>query len=209
MGHDEYVDVRDEPRHRHRFENDYIRLYDVLIPEGDQTLYHRHNVDTFYVMIANSSVQDQTFGEATCSAAEITAGGAFLRAHLSAPLIHRVCNVGFGDARMIGAELKAAPPTASPVPLNAPCHSLRKEHERLRLHRLVIQPDQTTGPISYAFYSLTVVLEAAVVSLMDEFHNETVVSCSAGDAIWQAPRSNFAISNPGGSEYRAIVGEWR
>ena len=77
MGNDEYVEVRDEPRHRHRFENDYIRLYDVLIPKGDETLYHRHGVDTFYVMIVNSSVKDRTYGAATSSTAEITAGGAF------------------------------------------------------------------------------------------------------------------------------------
>lgn len=209
MGHDEYVEVRDEPRHRHRFENDYIRLYDVLIPEGDQTLYHRHGVDTFYVMIADSSVQDRTFGESASSTAQIKAGGAFLRAHLSEPLIHRVCNIGSGDARMIGAELKETPPVSASFPLNVPCHSVQKEHERLRVYRLRIQPEETTGPISYDFYSLTVVLEAAVVLIEDELHNQTLMSCSAGDAIWQSPRSNFTISNPGRAEYRAIVAEWR
>ncbi len=126
MGHDEYVEVRDEPRHRHRFENDYIRLYDVLIPEGDQTLYHRHDVDTFYVMIADSSVEDRTFGESTSSTAQITAGGAFLRAHLSEPLIHRVCNIGSGAARMIGAELKAAPPIVGFVPSTFPVIPFKK-----------------------------------------------------------------------------------
>ena len=209
MGNDEYVEVRDEPRHRHRFENDYIRLYDVLIPKGDETLYHRHGVDTFYVMIVNSSVQDRTYGAATSSTAEIRAGGAFLRGHLSEPLIHRVCNVGLGDARMIGAELKAAPPLSSSSPLRDPCHSIQKEHDRLRVYRLGIQPDQTTGRISYDFYGLTVVLGAAVISVEDELHNETLISCSAGDAIWQSPRSNFTISNPGQEEYRAIVAEWR
>ncbi|MDG2024636.1 MAG: hypothetical protein P8J75_09275 [Actinomycetota bacterium] len=209
MGHDEYVEVRDEPRHRHRFENDYIRLYDVLIPEGDQTLYHRHCVDTFYVMIADSSVQDRTLGELESSTAQIIAGGAFLRAHLSEPLIHRVCNIGSSDARMIGAELKAAPPVSASLPLDVPCHSVQKEHDRLRVYRLGIQPEQTTGPISYDFYSLTIVLEAAVVLVEDELHNQTLMSCSAGDAIWQSPRSNFTISNPGRTEYRAIVAEWR
>ena len=209
MEDNEYVEVRDEPRHRHRFENDYIRLYDVLIPQEDQTLYHRHGLDTFYVMIADSSVEDQTFGETTTSVAQITAGGAFLRPHESQPLIHRVCNVGLRDARMIGAELKTAPPVSNPAPLDAPCHSLRKEHDRLRVHRLVIEPDQTTGPISYGFYSLTVVLRAAVISIGDEFQDETVMSCSAGDAIWQPPRSNFVISNKGEVEYQAVVAEWR
>ena len=44
-----YVAVRDEPRHRRRFEDDHVRVYDVLIPPGDTTLYHHHTEDTFYV----------------------------------------------------------------------------------------------------------------------------------------------------------------
>ena len=44
-----YVAVRDEPRHRRRFENEFVRVYDVLVPPGDTTLYHHHSEDTFSV----------------------------------------------------------------------------------------------------------------------------------------------------------------
>ena len=37
-----YVAVRDEPRHRRRFEDDHVRVYDVLIPPGDTTLSFAH-----------------------------------------------------------------------------------------------------------------------------------------------------------------------
>ena len=51
-----YVEVHDEPRHRHRFEDALVRVYDVLIPPTDTTLYHRHTEDTFYVAVNEATV---------------------------------------------------------------------------------------------------------------------------------------------------------
>ena len=31
MSASDYVEVRDEPRHHHRFENEYVRVYEALI----------------------------------------------------------------------------------------------------------------------------------------------------------------------------------
>ena len=58
-----WVEVRDEPRHRRRFETDLVRVYDVEIPPGDTTLYHRHTEDTFYVAVNEATVRDRTWGE--------------------------------------------------------------------------------------------------------------------------------------------------
>ena len=57
-----YVAVRDEPRHRRRFEDDHVRVYDVLIPPGDTTLYHHHTEDTFYVAVNDAIVRNQVWG---------------------------------------------------------------------------------------------------------------------------------------------------
>ncbi len=103
---DAYVEVRDEPRHRRRFENAFVRVYDVLVPPGELTLYHRHVEDTLYVSILEATVRDQTFGAAERRTGSVPAGISVCRPHRSEPLIHQVENVGEGDMRMIGAEVK-------------------------------------------------------------------------------------------------------
>ena len=60
-----YVSVRDEPLHRHRFENTFARVYDVYIAPGEQTLYHEHTEDTLYVSVCAALTGDQVWGKAS------------------------------------------------------------------------------------------------------------------------------------------------
>ena len=53
----EYVSVRNEPQHRHQFENEWVRIYDVLLPPKHVTLYHAHIQDTIYVAIHGSRLK--------------------------------------------------------------------------------------------------------------------------------------------------------
>ena len=46
------VDVGDEPHHIECFRNDHVRVYLATIDPGASTLYHRHRVNTLYVVIA-------------------------------------------------------------------------------------------------------------------------------------------------------------
>ncbi len=47
----DYVAVIDEPQHYHRFENEFVRVYDVRFAPGEHSLYHRHDEDTMYVTV--------------------------------------------------------------------------------------------------------------------------------------------------------------
>jgi len=39
------VPLSGEPRHHLKFENQYVRVFDVLVPPGDATLFHTHSND--------------------------------------------------------------------------------------------------------------------------------------------------------------------
>lgn len=202
-----WVEVRDEPRHRRRFETDLVRVYDVEIPPGDTTLYHRHTEDTFYVAVNEATVRDRTWGEEGERSGTAPAGSLLCRPHRSRPLIHEVHNLGPGPMRLIGAEIKAAPPVTAAAPLDAPGHTLSLERDPLRAYELALDPGESTGEIHYGFAGLTVFLTIATVSVRTA--EGTVTSIHApGDVVWRPEPMRLTITNAGEEPFRAALGEW-
>ncbi|MEZ5412409.1 MAG: hypothetical protein R2761_30525 [Acidimicrobiales bacterium] len=203
-----WVEVRDEPRHRRRFETDLVRVYDVEIPPGATTLYHRHTEDTFYVAVNEATVRDRTWGEEGERTGTAPAGSLLCRPHRSRPLIHEVHNLGPGAMRLIGAEIKAAPPVTSPAPLEAPGHTLSLERDPLRAYELELAPGESTGEIHYGFAGLTVFLTIATVSVRTA--EGTIATIHApGDVVWRPEPVRLTITNVGEEPFRAALGEWR
>jgi hypothetical protein len=206
---EQYVEVRDEPRHRRRFENEFVRVYDVLIAPGDTTLYHRHTEDTFYVAVNEATVRDRAWGDDDARTGTAPAGSVLCRPHRSHPLIHQVHNLGEGEMRLIGAEIKASPPVTAPAPLDALGHVLTLERERLRVYELSLDPVQSTGPIEYRFSSLTVFLTTATLVLRGTDGTERTVVHAPGDVIWLPGPAVVSLTNAGEQRCRAAIGEWR
>lgn len=201
-----YVAVRDEPRHRHRFENDWARVYDVLIPVGDATLYHHHTEDTLYVAIAPASLRDQTWGEDDTRAAEVEAGICICRPHRTRPLIHRVRNVGAGDMRMIGVEVKDSPPVTAAEPLVNDCVEMRWENERLRAYDVKLTAGATTGALGCGFSGVLIMLTSACLEIGGE--QPEVWSAAPGDLVWLGPGQR-SFSNVGEAPLAFVMAEWR
>jgi len=204
-----FVEVRDEPRHRRRFENAFARVYDVLVPPGERTLFHRHTEDTLYVSILAARVSDQSFGSEELRSAEVPAGICVCRPHRSEPLIHRVANAGAGDMRMIGAELKASPPQVSQRPLEAPGHELAFETPRLRAYRLALPAGAALPEFEYGFSGLSVALTPGCLALRDAGGASRTLALAAGDALWHAGPQRLALANAGETDFAAVVAEWR
>jgi hypothetical protein len=204
-----WVDVRDEPRHRRRFEDGLVRAYDVLIPPGDTTLYHRHAEDTFYVAVNEATVRDRTWGEDAAREGTAPAGSLLCRPHRSRPLIHQVHNLGSAEMRLIGAELKATPPVVSGEPLAAPGYSLALERDRLRAYELSLGPGEATGEHRYGFSGLTVFLTIATLLVRHRDGGERIVVHAPGDVVWLAGPTTLSITNVGEEPMRAALGEWR
>lgn len=204
-----YVDVRDEPRHRRRFENEFVRVYDVLIPPGDTTLYHHHAEDTFYVAVNEATVQDRTWGEDEARTGTAAAGSVLCRPHKTRPLIHQVHNLGAQEMRLIGAEIRKSPAVTASQALDAPGHKLTLERERLRVYELSLGPGEFTGAIEYGFASLTVMLTVATLLVGQPDGGERTVIYAPGDVIWQPGPVKLSLTNVGEDPCRAAVGEWR
>jgi len=55
----EPVPVEQEPHHRWIFENQYVRVLDVVLAPSESTLFHTHSHDSIAVRLTDSQVQEQ------------------------------------------------------------------------------------------------------------------------------------------------------
>ena len=202
----DYVHVRDEPRHRHRFENAYARVYDVLVPPGDTTLYHEHTEDTLYVAIHEANVEDQTYGEQTTNEGRVPAGIALCRQHRDRPLIHRVTNVGAQDMRMIGLEVKASPPHVASKPLADEQHELVWEKARLRVYSVSLPVGQAQA-CSYDVSGAWIFLTQACLEVTQG--NAAFASTfEPGAVVWMNAPTRASVTNVGPAACTALLAEW-
>jgi hypothetical protein len=99
------VPVIKEPHHKPVLINDYIRLLDVHLNAGDTTQYHIHAAPSVIVMISNSTIGMQTFGETPSAPGNVTAGATSFVDYEKNPVTHRVFNSGNNVFHVMDIEL--------------------------------------------------------------------------------------------------------
>jgi hypothetical protein len=87
------VPVEREPHHHVVFENQYLRLLDVVVPPGEMTLFHTHSLDNVAVLLAETTLKNQNPGE-DWTERPITHGSVGFRAGTKTPYTHRIMNTG-------------------------------------------------------------------------------------------------------------------
>src|SRR5438128_12456959 len=84
------VEISGEPRHHPKFENEFVRIWDVTVPAGDATLWHAHRNDNVVVTLAGASLRIETVG-ATTAEVEWNFGDVKFG---KATYVHRAMNMG-------------------------------------------------------------------------------------------------------------------
>lgn len=145
------VPVHQEPRHHVVFESASMRILDIQIPPGDQTLFHTHDTAILYVPIARSQTRSQEWG------GEWSGGGAAPAAapqtpvsdrpqrvnsvttYVEKPYTHRVNNTGATLFRLVGIANRTAGDKAPASTATKP----ELENPWYRAERLVIAPGKS------------------------------------------------------------------
>ena len=142
--------AKDEPRHRPKLENDYVRVLDVEIPAGYQTLFHTHDLNYTYLMVNSALLQNEIPGKPGTVEIKIPAGlVGYYRASEGA-YTHRFTNIGGDTFRAIGIELmRPAPsPTVTASLPESTGYATVLDNERVRAYRVVLEPGQSTPAVT-------------------------------------------------------------
>jgi quercetin dioxygenase-like cupin family protein len=97
--------VQDEPHHHWIFENQYVRVLDVVLPPGESTLLHTHSHDNVAVRLSDSIIQKQDIGGTWDNPSKVQPGEVAFSAGAKHPYTHRVKNVGPSTFRVMDIEL--------------------------------------------------------------------------------------------------------
>src|SRR4051812_9314409 len=117
---DAQVSVSKEPRHHPVFENNKVRLLNVLLPAEDTTLYHIHSTPSVFICFTKTNTGSQLIHQQP-SEGTSTAGSIWFE-NLEAPNIktHRVWNSDTSTYHVMDIELLGNDSGFMQKPLPAP-----------------------------------------------------------------------------------------
>jgi quercetin dioxygenase-like cupin family protein len=206
-GRQEAVPVSKEPHHHFKFENEFVRVYDVLVDAGDATLYHTHSNDYVFVNLTNSRLKAQVLGSPAVDLLVKQGQTVFTKG----PITHRVVNADTGPFRNITVEILKTPAAQSEgSPLaGVPGHEILLENDRVRVERLVLEPGQSTGKHTHSLMSLGIAVTGARVAYQSDDGKPEVAEFTAGDFNWHPQPRTHSLKNVGTTRFEAIEIEWK
>src|SRR5438132_11961472 len=100
------AEISGEPRHHPKFENEFVRVWDVTVPAGDTTLWHIHRNDNVVVTLGDdASLRIETVGGAPAEVqwkfGEVRFG--------KATYVHRAMNIGTTPFHNMTIEILKSP----------------------------------------------------------------------------------------------------
>ena len=203
------VPVEKEPMHRLKFENEFVRLFDVLVPVGKATKYHTHLYDGVSVRVSNAQIIDEAVGGEKTPFA-IKYGEATFGVRSSA-LTHRVVNSGKSDFRNIFIEILPGKNTANatPFPILTDAHVILIDNPRVRINRLVLNPGESSKLHTHPMRGLGIILYDSKIEITSSGNSPRVLESKAGDFAWQNAGTTHIIKNIGSTVFEVIDIEFK
>jgi mannose-6-phosphate isomerase-like protein (cupin superfamily) len=196
------VPIEKEPMHRLKFENEFVRVFDVLIPAGKSSLIHTHVYDGVGVRVSNAEMIDEiTGGEKKPFVAkwgESTFGS-------GTSFSHRVINTGTTDFRNIYIELlePKEPGKSGVLPVLSDGHVIVIDNLRVRVNRLVLKPGESSLLHTHTRNGLGIIVYDARVEISQKGSSRQI-DAKAGDFVWQTAGTTHLIKNIGKTVFEAI-----
>lgn len=197
---DRVVPANQEPRHVVKLENEWVRVIDVEIPEGGQTLYHAHSLDYPYVLVTSVTLYNQIYGQEPKDVKMEAGSIGYYRASTQGTYTHRFINRGPGTFRAIGIELLK--PLQSPVSVVEPMPAASGletvlDNERVRAYRVRLAPGQSAGPVTIAGPSIRVTMGQGRIAEKVEGRDDALFDLAPAQFVFRPQATTTTISNNG------------
>jgi quercetin dioxygenase-like cupin family protein len=101
----EPVPVEKEPHHHFAFQNQYVRVLDVLFPAGEASLFHTHSNDNIGIPLSGDKTQSQPAGGEWSDVQDVKPGQAGFRKARGQAYTHRVRSAGKLPFHVIDVEI--------------------------------------------------------------------------------------------------------
>lgn len=208
---DRVVPAHEEPRHVPKLVNQWVRVIDVEIPEGERTLFHEHALDYPYLMVSSVTLRNQVYGQEPKDMPIRRGLVGYYSASTQGAYTHRFINLGPGTFRAIGIELLKPRSGGNPSPPLPDQHGLSTvlDNERVRAYRIVLEPGQSLGPLRIQGPSLRIALTPGTVADQLAGQDTTETSVTPAQFTFSESTRITTLSNHGKEPLELVEFEFR
>jgi len=200
------VPVTGEPMHHLKFENEYVRVFDVVVPPAGQTLFHVHSNDYVFVTLGDAHVRSEPLDG---KPVELTLKNGEAR-FAPAPLTHRAVNLADSTFHNLTVEiLKRGRSAPEPMATAMPGHSVVFENDEIRIDRQVLEPGESTGMHTHTLRSLGICVSPARVEYSEADGKAETADLLAGQFNWHPDPRTHSLRNVGKTRFEAVELEWK
>lgn len=199
------VEISGEPRHHPKFENEYVKIWDVTVRAGDATLWHAHRNDNVVVGLGpDAKLRIETVGRDPVETLWKFGEVRFTKA----TYVHRAMNAGSSDFRNFTIELLKGPTGA--VLAKVPGREPVLENERVRVFRVTLDPGQTLPMHTHEVPGLALTLSGADLEVTTQGKaTPDRVTRPTADVGWRAGAVTHSIKNVGKTRFEGVDIEFK
>lgn len=174
----EPVPVEQDPHHKIVFSDPALRVLEVRVPQGEETLDHMHRYDIATVCIDCAQTRTRLPGQPYGEIRPRKAGGFLIAEYAGKPAAHAVKNVGTGLYRLVGVENVRLSGWTTATPLAEQAGTvLAQESRAFRVYDVQVEPGKAKAQHTHT--------------------SPTVVVLDKGDVSHQTGAASKRLSKPG------------
>jgi len=194
------VEIKSEAHHHAKFENEFVRIWDVTVPAGEATLWHIHRNDNVVITLAGANLRLENVSgppaESPWKFGEIR----FARATYT----HRAINTGATPFRNLTIELLKPAIANPPVLAREGNREPILENDRVRAFRLTLQPGESIPVHTHPLPGLAVALTSGELETTVGDGQPQRMTMAASDVRWRPGPVTHSLKNIGKTTFEAI-----
>lgn len=188
--------VERTPFHVPTFRNDAVAMLNILIPPGRVAPYHRHSRDFAFVLVRESDLLVQNWGDAAPMSIRWPRGMTGYGDFSKKSLTHMAANVGADPLRIVGFEFLEPAPKGRAMSERPAAYRQVIDNERLRGWRVTLAPGESIPAFTQAAPGVRIVVEGGeLVETIGQ--GEQNMALQPGDFQWQDEGASRALRNNG------------
>jgi quercetin dioxygenase-like cupin family protein len=207
-----------EPFHHRIFENDFVAVYDVVLPVGETMKFHAHPTEHLALVLEGGLLKNEVMSLAP---KESPTGEAGAIIHIAAGPPHRQTNTGKAPVRFTAIELLKSPhPQTGSAPATgveqrvAPSQAegcvVAVEGATVRVWRCRVNPGNVSPARGEGGPFLRVaIVKGSVAQPIAGVKIGPVVELEAGHASWYDDASSTAVKNLGTRPFEFVDIGWK
>jgi hypothetical protein len=184
------VPVSQEPMHRPVFQNEYIRILDVLVPPHDTTQFHIHSIPSFFLTGSGNIISSQVKGRDWVKE-QLLPGNSWYRSFSPDSLVHRVANLDSAPFHVFDIELLSSYDKSNITGIEPLPFPVLYENDKAIVYHL--KNIDKPAPVKTPLPIIAIVVKGEQVKFTDTITNQTK-PLPAGQHLYIEPGTSFFLS---------------